>query len=159
MRIRSATPDDAEKLSALAMRSKAHWGYSESFLAQCKGELWVSALDIETKKLDCVVADLDGEIIGYGSIAQVSEEEFELDALFIEPSFIGKGLGRKLLQQILENVARKDGRVLLVQSDPNAAEFYRSCGGLEIGKSESASIPGRILPMFKYEIKKHECVT
>jgi hypothetical protein len=36
MRIRPARPDEATDLSALAMRSKAYWGYDDDFLRACR---------------------------------------------------------------------------------------------------------------------------
>jgi hypothetical protein len=43
MRIRKATGTDAPALSALALRSKAHWGYSAELLSLWSGELEISA--------------------------------------------------------------------------------------------------------------------
>ena len=43
MRIRRATGTDAPALSALALRSKAHWGYSAELLSLWSGELEISA--------------------------------------------------------------------------------------------------------------------
>jgi hypothetical protein len=41
--IRAAHGGELEALSALAMRSKAHWGYSAAFMQACRDELTVSA--------------------------------------------------------------------------------------------------------------------
>jgi hypothetical protein len=43
--IRPARPDEAELLRGLAMRSKAHLGYADDFLAHCRAELSVSSED------------------------------------------------------------------------------------------------------------------
>ena len=43
MRIRKATSTDAPALSALALRSKAHWGYSAELLSLWSEELEISA--------------------------------------------------------------------------------------------------------------------
>jgi hypothetical protein len=39
--IRKARPDEAGELTELALRSKAHWGYDEAFMASCREELTV----------------------------------------------------------------------------------------------------------------------
>jgi len=40
--VRAARLDDASDLSALAWRSKAYWGYEQSFLNACRDELTYS---------------------------------------------------------------------------------------------------------------------
>ena len=51
--IRDATVADLAPLSALARRSKAHWGYDDPFMAACADELTVTPdmLDNQTVRL------------------------------------------------------------------------------------------------------------
>lgn len=149
--LRKALPKDAETLSALALRSKAHWGYSQAFMDQCKEELRVSALDIEKSSVDYTIGEIEGAIVGYMGVAQLAKNAYELDALFVDPAFFGKGIGRELLEHALESVCTHKDWSLIVQSDPNAANFYRACGGLKIGESESSSVAGRLLPLFRFK--------
>jgi hypothetical protein len=37
--IRPAQADEVEALTALALRSKAHWGYDDAFMEACRAEL------------------------------------------------------------------------------------------------------------------------
>ena len=46
LEIRDAVPNEAENLSDIAMRSKAHWGYDEQFMFQVKDELTYGAEDV-----------------------------------------------------------------------------------------------------------------
>src|SRR5918995_3597055 len=55
--IRRARPAEAAVLSALALRSKAHWGYHADFLAACQDDLTLTADDIATS----TVYVFDGE--------------------------------------------------------------------------------------------------
>ena len=41
---------------------------------------------------------------------------------------------------------------LIVQGDPNAESFYRAAGGICTGQSESGSVPGRFLPLFRIDL-------
>ena len=41
-RVRRARPAEADELSELALRSKAHWGYDEAFMAASRAELKVT---------------------------------------------------------------------------------------------------------------------
>lgn len=72
--IRAAQSAEAGLLSAIAVRSKAHWGYSEEFMASCRDELTVTAEFIETNP--AFVCEYDGVVIGYYTL-----EGFVRDAL------------------------------------------------------------------------------
>ncbi|MBD02767.1 MAG: hypothetical protein CME24_00285 [Gemmatimonadetes bacterium] len=45
--IRAALPSEVARLSALAISSKAVWGYDDTFMAACRDELTVSRADLE----------------------------------------------------------------------------------------------------------------
>jgi GNAT superfamily N-acetyltransferase len=151
-RIRKAIPDDADYLSALAMRSKAYWGYSPEFMESCRSELMVPEQQIHSGDFDYHVA-VEGEMIsGFYAIKRLLDAEFELEALFVEPERIGHGIGRQLIQHALKELDRKDAETLLIQGDPNTASFYIAAGARQIGVKESGSIPGRDLPLFQIDL-------
>ncbi len=151
MKIRRAEPAESEVLSALAFQSKAHWGYSDEFMAACRHELTLSARQIEAG--DVWVAEDSGRLRGFYATSKVSPDALELEALFVAPDHIGSGIGRALMQHA---VARFDAEPqlqrLVIQADPNAAAFYEAAGAVLIGEQPSDSIPGRMLPL--YEIDK-----
>jgi N-acetylglutamate synthase-like GNAT family acetyltransferase len=152
-KIRRAAPGEAAFLSALALRSKAHWGYSRDFIKSCEDELTYQPGQIRSHKFDFVVVENELEIMGFYAIECVSKTGYELEALFVDPKYIGKGCGRRLIQHALENIATKGGERLLIQGDPNAEQFYRAAGGRQIGSRESGSIPGRVLPLFEIPVQ------
>ncbi len=41
--IRAARPGEADALSALCLRSKAHWGYDDDFLERCRFDTFEEA--------------------------------------------------------------------------------------------------------------------
>ena len=151
-KIRAATAEDAAVLSAVAMRSKAYWGYSPAFMESCRSELTVSPEKILSGDCDYQVA-IEGEIAsGFYVLRMLSDIEFELEALFVEPERIGHGIGRLLIEHALRELARKDAETLLIQGDPNAASFYLAAGARHIGTRESGSIPGRLLPLYQIDL-------
>lgn len=150
--IREAMPGEAALLSELALRSKAYWGYSDEFLEQCRDELRYQPGQIEDDQFDFVVAEKSAAIAGFYALKRLSATEFELDALFVEPTHIGSGVGRHLIQHALTLVAAKSGTVLSIQGDPHAERFYEAAGATLVGTRESESKPGRFLPLFKIEI-------
>jgi len=154
LRIRAARPEQAPLLSALARRSKGHWGYSEQFLDDCRAELTVSPESIAAQPT--FVAEDDGAVVGFYALAPPDadgpDDECELAQLFVEPAAIGDGHGRRLLGHALAQAAAAGWRRLRVQSDPNAAGFYRAMGGRDAGEEPSASIPGRVLPVLVLDV-------
>ncbi len=150
--IRHASAGEAEALSALALRSKAHWGYSAEFMAACRHELSYSEEQLAEEDSSFFVAATGSTILGFYAISRIDPEQYELHALFVEPDHMACGIGRRLLQHAVDQVARLGGKSLLVQSDPQAAEFYAKAGGECVGSRESGSIPGRLLPLFRFEI-------
>lgn len=149
MVIRPATPDEVGSISALAMRSKAHWGYSREFMEACRAALTWSPEALEKPGVSFFVVEVDSELRGFYAIERVSGLEFELTALFVEPNRIGTGVGRALIEHAKSEVRERSGGVLLIQGDPHAEHFYRAAGGELVGQRSSESVPGRSLPFFK----------
>lgn len=152
MIIREAEPAEAETLSSLALRSKAYWGYSSEFMLACRKELTYSAEQILSQDYRFFLGEIAGVCTGFYAISRTSQETAELEALFIEPSHIGKGYGRTLIKHAKVVAGALGFSRLTLQSDTNAAEFYRAMGSVFVGERESASIPGRYLPVYSIEL-------
>jgi GNAT superfamily N-acetyltransferase len=146
--IRAARPDELRALSELAWRSKAHWGYSDDFMSACRAELTVSEACLE----HAFVEEADQQLVGFYALSPLDATRAELAFLFVEPAEIGAGHGRALLEHALEHARAQGFGVLVIQGDPNAAEFYVRCGALKVGERPSDSIPGRMLPLFELPI-------
>ena len=144
--IRQALPSEVEHLSELAFRSKSYWGYSDQFMQACLEELTVDEHHIENNPT--FVLEDSRDIIGFYSLEHISAPEVELSYLFVEPDFIGKGYGRKLIRHAQEEARQLGYEKMIIQGDPNAERFYRSVGGSVVGTKKSASIPDRELPIF-----------
>jgi len=149
MRLRRARAEDVVNLTALALRSKAHWGYSDAFMAACHAELAVCEEDLARRRY--VVVE-DAGVRGFYGLDPVDGSAAELDSLFVEPDSIGRGYGRALMQDALQAARAAGARRLIIQADPNAVEFYRAAGAVVVGERASASIPGRTLPLLEIEL-------
>jgi len=147
--VRDAVPGDADFLSELAMRSKAHWGYSRSFMEACRQELSVDPARILDEACLYRVAVEDESIVGFYALERVSDSDFELDALFVEPACIGRGIGRLMVADAAAAAVEKSARRIIIQGDPNAEDFYLAVGASRAGMRESRSVPGRFLPVFE----------
>ncbi len=147
--LRPPRPSEAGQLTELALRSKAHWGYSEEFMAACRAELTVTETDLQAEHLSYCLVEVDGAPVGFYCLEQLDKDEFELDALFVEPTHIGAGLGRQLLAHALDSARTRGGRTLWIQGDPHAVAFYLAAGAVQVGTRPSGSVAGRDLPLFK----------
>lgn len=150
--IRPARPADAPLLSALAMRSKAYWGYSQEFMHAVQAELTYTCQQIESLHLRVFVLERNGQVIGFHALKQLPLPDIELDALFVAPEFIGKGFGRQLLEHAKQVATELGAGRMIIHGDPNAESFYLAAGGVLTGRRESLSIPGRFLPTFAIEL-------
>ena len=154
LKIRAAQEFDAEELTQLAMRSKAVWGYDETFMASCKDELSLSSSQINSELSICFTALVNSKLVGFYLVTQQTSlsEEAELEALFVEPEFLGHGIGKKLFDHIICQCQQKGINKLHIQADPNAEAFYLKVGAELIGKTASMSIKDRYLPQFVYNL-------
>lgn len=150
--IRAALADDAAALSELAVRSKGYWGYPSDFLDACRAELTVDPRRIGSADFRCFVAHTDDTLLGYYALEALSDGVYELEALFVEPEHIGKGVGRSLMRHAIDVLRARNAVRLVIQGDPNAHDFYIAAGARHVGSKESGSIPGRELPLFEIEI-------
>jgi GNAT superfamily N-acetyltransferase len=151
--LRTATADDAHVISELALRSKAHWGYSPEFMQACQQELTHTPEQILHVDSFYVVAETqDRAVVGFYALQRQCAGLFELDALFVEPEFIGRGIGRQLVEHALGEARRRGGLRLQIQGDPHAQSFYLTMGGRRIGERKSGSIAGRMLPLFEIDL-------
>jgi ribosomal protein S18 acetylase RimI-like enzyme len=131
MNIRPAVEAEAQLLSGLAMRAKAHWGYADEALDNWRHELAVSAADIREKPT--FVAMVEGAVAGFYSL-RPARSSWELDNLWVVPELMRHGIGRALLDHALETAARGGATEVAVDADPNAEAFYLACGAVRRGE-------------------------
>ena len=152
--IRPASAGEARLLSDLALRSKAHWGYDAEFLEACRAELTISEDYI--RRAPVFVLEEDGRVAGFYGLREQGTE-LELLYLFIEPTAIGSGHGRKLWDHAVETAARLGFQKISIESDPYAEAFYLAMGARRVGEVSSSAQAGRTLPLLEFPLD-HEKV-
>ncbi|WP_329440502.1 GNAT family N-acetyltransferase [Streptomyces sp. NBC_01426] len=129
-KLRAARAEEAGELSALVLRSKAYWGYDERFLAGCAEELRVRAEEVAARRI-VVAEDADGTVRGLASLeGEPAGPVSRLGLLFVDPSAIGRGIGRLLYRDVVRRSVALGTRRLLIDADPHAAGFYRAMGAV-----------------------------
>lgn len=147
--IRQATASEAERLTELALRSKAHWGYDAEFLRDCRIDLTLTPEYIASSSV--FVLEERGSVAGFYSLSGEGAD-VELMHLFVEPLAIGRGYGKLLFKHAVETARRFKFERMLIGSDPNALEFYEAMGARRVGEVASIMRPGRMLPLLHYAL-------
>ena len=147
--IRRARPEEAERISALAVRSKAYWSYNDAQMRVFAEELTLTSEQIEREP--AWVAEEDGKLLGFCTLNRLNDLEVELGHLFIAPDTLRRGYGTLLLYQAREHAIEAGYRRMIVESDPNAADFYRRHGGSWL-RDVPTRIPGREIPQFAFAL-------
>jgi len=100
--LRPARPDEAEVLTELVLRSKAHWGYSEEFMESCREELTIHAHTMVASRM--TVAEAEGRVVAVATL-EGEPPRAELGSLFVDPGMIGKGTSGHLVDPWPEALA------------------------------------------------------
>ncbi len=147
-----ALASDAEKLTEIALKSKAYWGYTQEQIDSWKEDLII--LPSHFKEWNGCKYLINDEIVGFYLLNRVNARTCFLEFLFIDPAFIGKGIGKKLIEHAIKSCRKNNCEVLNVLSDPNAERFYAKYGFKTLYQRES-SIPGRFLPEMELEFEEN----
>ncbi len=146
--IRSATVNDAENLHALTQRSVMYWGYPAEFLAWEPDSIAVTPEFLA--RATSAVLEIGGVVTGYYSLVAKADGLY-LDKLFVDPTWIGTGLGKRLWLHALDQARRLGATTLKIESDPNAAPFYAAMGARHTGEIEM-DWPGWNLQVFEFPL-------
>lgn len=134
MRIRPATPDDAEAVSALIMRLSPTFTLdpdgqgAEEFFAKVTPEVIRGFL--ESPEYAYLVAEEEGALAGVVGVRGNSH----LFHLFVEPSHQGRGLSRRLWEMAMDTAIRAgNAGEFTVNSSLNAVPVYERYGFVPAG--------------------------
>ena len=148
--VRPARSGEAATLTALCIRSKAHWAYDEAFMKLSAAALAVDEADIAAGRV-LVAAAGDGPPLGMAAVLG-DGETVDLDSLFVDPPAIGSGAGRLLFQAAIQRARDLGARRMTILADPNAVSFYERMGARFVRNAPSDAIPGRLLPLYEYDL-------
>ncbi len=148
--LRFAWFDEAERLTEVAHAAKSFWGYAARDIERWRDELTFTPELID--RWPTWVAVFDDAVAGVAQLR--TEPEFELEALWVDPSAIGQGVGRQLVSCVFKEVIQRKGIRLLIDADPNAEDFYLRLGTARIGEiaAPTSSDPERIRPLLSLSI-------
>ena len=124
--IRPARPDERTMLEALQWRASLKNERDRDALLANPDAI---ALPIEQVLEGCVfVAETDGIVAGFAAVVPRPDGGAELDALFVEPHLWKRGIGRRLVEHIVDIARARAASFLHVIGNPHAERFYVACG-------------------------------
>jgi len=129
---------------------------SKDFDSAEKLARWVETIkENGLKNRYIICAKNNGKVIGF--CAAGKEENYnEVRALYLLPQWHKKGIGKKLVENVLQWLG-KDKKIILkvAEYNENAIGFYKKCGFVENGnKDRTRTLPsGKIIPEIEMENK------
>ncbi|MEN5091623.1 GNAT family N-acetyltransferase [Pseudomonas protegens] len=152
MLIRKAHGDDAQRVFDIRNQAINH---------QCRGhypdadlQIWTagSLADyfIEVVESTGYVAVIDDLVTASGLL---DLETGQVDAVFVDPAYMGQGIGRQMMAYLEERAQQAELPHLILDSTLNAADFYRHCGfvGERIAQYQSPrGLTLACVPMIKH---------
>jgi GNAT superfamily N-acetyltransferase len=149
IQLRDARQNELPTLSALCLRSKAVWGYDDSFMIACRAEL--TLVPDELKSTHVQVAERATFLAGLAQV-KVTDTDADLLKLFVEPALLRSGVGSVLFEWATARAKSLGAVRMIIEADPGAAPFYERMGARYVGFAPSQSIPGRVLPRMLLEL-------
>lgn len=149
MNIQKAKIEDHIRLTEITKKSKAYWGYSDEQMKKWSNNLTITIDYIKTNPVFNLVDE--NQIVGYYSYLRLENNQVKLDNLFILPEYIGKGFGSFLMNDFLEIMRNEKCQKIILDSEPNAEQFYQKIGFTKIGEFET-SIKNRFMPIMEMNL-------
>jgi GNAT superfamily N-acetyltransferase len=148
--VRPARAGEAATLTALCVRSKAHWGYDAEFMRLSRDAITMAEKDISAGRV-LVAVDAANQTIGLVRV-EPDGEMAELGLMFVDPPAMGGGAGRMLFEAATRLARSLGARRMTILADPSAAPFYERMGARFVRNAPSDAIPGRTLPFYEYDL-------
>jgi len=146
--VRNAERRDVERLNEITIAAKAHWGHDLSWVEQ-----WVAAGDfagVAVSHDEAWVVEIDGSIAGWSAL-QLRGEVAWLEDLWVDPAYMGRGVGTALFREATTRATRAGAQRMEWEADLDAVGFYQRMGGRPVRDSDVTEL-GRILPIMAFDL-------
>jgi len=160
--IRHAKKSQAEILTKISFKSKGYWGYPRKYFNRWSDELTITSDYIRKNDVFVFENENNGETIGYYSIVELEDDievsgikinkGFWLEHMFIEPEFIGKGIGRRMFDHLRERCDARGINELGILADPNSRGFYEKMG-CKYQREYPSTIENRTTPFLLLQLR------
>ncbi len=128
-----ATIDDVEELSAVAIRSKRHWGYSKEAMELWNQNLTITEDFIQTHTV--IKATLEDEIVGFFALEEIKPTT-RIAQYWIDTPYMRKGYGSVMYDYLKNYLKSKNVEKVTLVMDPNGLAFFERKGAKILSKIE-----------------------
>lgn len=148
--VRRVHPEEADKLTWIALTAKRHWGYPERWM-----KIWAPQLTFSEdyfEENESWVAAMEEEPVAFYTLLDKNGKAW-IENLWVAPELIGQGIGKMLFLHAVELVRQRGYKLLQLEADPNALGFYEKMGMHQISERRS-DVEGqpRVLPVMEMEL-------
>lgn len=145
--IRRAGPDDRAALVALMDESNGYEApAARAMIAEFTPRWTFSEAD------EVWLEEEDGEVLGFHQLIPHSEGVLELDLFFTANAAQGRGVGRRLFDHMADRARALGAASVVISSNPQAADFYRRMGAVDIGVSPPVGAITWERPKFRLDL-------
>ena len=98
------------------------------------------AIELPEEQLErgqVLLAEIDGVVRGFGAIVPRGDGGVELDALFVDPAHWRQGIGRALVERLMERARTSGAGSMHVVGNPHALRFYLAAGLAVVGEEQT----------------------
>ena len=150
--IRPARAEEATGLARLAVRATEHDGHDPVLMARLAPVLQID-LTLIAAGLVFVAEDVSGAVIGVVALRPLSPSGlFLLEGIFVEPAFMRRGIGRRLIETAAGYARKLGGCAIIIYANPTSAGFYVRLGAIRIGTSPFVFSSDLLLPVFAFPL-------
>jgi GNAT superfamily N-acetyltransferase len=122
--------------------------------------MWLGAFADPEPNSGAFVAEVDGRIVGFASIGPsrdegVPEQTGEIPAVYVDPSVMGKGVGRELLEEAtaeLRLAGFSRATLWVLEANERARRFYENEGWAWDGAISTHMFDCANEPVVRYSI-------
>lgn len=149
MNLRKAYAKESDYLNHIAFESEGIWGEDESYMAHFSQDYCVT----EDMILNDYVYVLEegSKLVGFFAVLK-GKDMGELELFYVEKSYIGKGYGKILWNEMLALCKEKNIEKIGLVASKDVADFYEKLGAVETKKMKSTLQVGRIVSRFEYQL-------
>lgn len=122
IRGRAALETEGEQLREIAVAAKSYWGYDVERVRS-----WAALRDFSAEGMRrkvCFVAEVGSEVVGWAAVID-RDDVCWLDDLWVLPSAMRQGIGRRLFEVARERGQRSGARRMEWEAERNAIGLRR----------------------------------
>ncbi|MEJ2861194.1 GNAT family N-acetyltransferase [Actinomycetospora flava] len=131
--VRAARVDEVPALEDLMREASLMWPDHRDDLLAHPDAIEVPLRDVRGGRVR--VHEVDDVVTGFATVLALPDGDAELDALFVRPALMRRGIGARLVADAARRARDEGAARMVVTADPRAEAFYGRCGFRTVGEA------------------------